>query len=114
MEKEQMEAENAPGYSQELQAKMVGCSQYMSEWTQLQPRKQTDFLGYSQRIDKICGKIQIKKSDINRPKNTIKGALRLGTQLGLFQGTQALSSWGLLALGELGLEDWNLGDCWKH
>ena len=60
MEKEQKEAENAPGYSQESQAKMDGCSQHMSEWTSLQPRQQTEFLGYSQRSEKKGNKNQLK------------------------------------------------------
>ena len=60
MEKEQMEAENAPGYSQESQAKMVGCSQHMSEWTKLQPRKQTDFLGYNQHSEKKGSENQLE------------------------------------------------------
>ena len=77
MEKEQMEAENAPGYSQELQAKMVGCSQFMSEWTQLQPIKQTEFFGYSQHCEKKGSENQLEKSDINRPKTHSKSILDL-------------------------------------
>ena len=60
MEKEQKEAENAPGYSQESQAKMVGCNQHMSEWTSLQPRQQTEFLGYSQRSEKEGSENQLE------------------------------------------------------
>ena len=60
MGKEQKEAENAPGYSQESQAKMVGCSQHMSEWTSLQPRQQTEFLGYNQRSEKKDSENQLE------------------------------------------------------
>ena len=60
MEKEQKEAENAPGHSQESQAKMVGCSQHMSEWISLQPRQQIEFLGYSQRSEKKGSENQLK------------------------------------------------------
>ena len=77
MEKEHKEAENAPGYSQELQAKMVGCSQFMSEWTQLQPIKQTEFFGYSQHCEKKGSENQLEKSDINRPKTHSKSILDL-------------------------------------
>ena len=52
MEKKLKEVENAFDYSQESEAKMVGYSQHKSGSIWLQLRKQTEFLGYSQRSDR--------------------------------------------------------------
>ena len=70
MEKEQKEAENAPGYSQEYQAEMVGCSQHMSEWTKLQPRKQTEYFGYINAVKRKAAKISSNLGYKRAPKHT--------------------------------------------
>ena len=60
MEKKVKEVENAPGYSQESEAKMVGYSQHKSGSIWLQPRKQTEYFGYNQRSEKKGSENQLE------------------------------------------------------
>ena len=47
-------------------------------------------------------------------KCNLEGALRPGQKIGQLLGDKNTLLLGFLELGELGLEDWNVGGCWKH